>query len=458
MAAVLKLVHGATTLNFQDTSGWYLEEGGWIPKIPDVADDEPPNPVEEVITLYLKGTNHDDVATNIQAVDDMRVLARKYQRDPTLSDPVYLHAKLDNETGERRAVVKRISSRWLSPHYSGEMIDSQPRIRLAIEREMWETTIATTGPGPIEPRSAAVITYDYTSVVGVGGDAAGRINHFQIISASNTLDRFWVAVRSEDRRGATGISNFITTWECEDGTLGTDAALAADATASPGGGGNTKITITPGTATWEERLSLKVSDVTANTSDQFGWFQRLLRMQVSADMWEVRLKIGYANWVDADFVEGPIVEIDNTNWDWYEMGVKPLPLRNLHALPTSVLADSYEDNYEVQIWARRTGVAGTLDLDCIAPLPVGEAYLRIENANVGSTEIVDVGVSAGGDWDAASAEGRRVQAEAYNWFLPPGNGNMYLVYAQSDQSVFTNQMTCDLSTYWKRYHSLRGSA
>jgi len=165
---------------------------------------------------------------------------------------------------------------------------------------------------------------------------------------------------------------------------------------------------------------------------------------------------------DADFVAGPKVEV-GTSWNYYEMGIAPIPLRDLQVLPLAVHAAAYEAGYTLQIWGRRTSGAGSLDLDCVCPVPVDEGFLSDE-----------VEVIAGNVWAVAESPigrvGRVVAYTSYyhvgapksfcNFGLPPGDGRMIVVYQRPASSVLMDQVTLNDGNgglYYCQWYNLRGS-
>lgn len=547
-------------------SGWSLvippDGTGYIPKVADIVHGRAPLPVNDVMELECLAQNQDHLAAEMVWLKKLASYADSYIRDRTEQHPVWLHASLDAETGERRALVRKIKIEQGTQHYGpgakGNIISAKAFVQLGIERGgAWERTATRDLPvatpaalgfdsGSTEPTvgetvtgnasgwtgllsgyhvvsgtwgggnaagalyfsdtdgafqnnealngsisgndfatadgvrmGAASLVYDYTqagSAVAahdIVGDALARIQFLNIapVSVGDEISRLWIGIRSVKKHKATGLSNFITIWECEAGTLGTDAALAADATASPGVVGNTKVTITPGTATWAKRLSIDLQDVTANFEDNFGRFLWLLRTKVSAGKWDVQLRFGYGTMAAADLIQGPILSISSTSWNTLEMDESIIPLRDLHSFPLSVLPGS-ENFCQVQIWARRTSGAGTLDLDCLKPIPVDEGWLK----SSGFTMTV---VALGADqWyfgespeqarqcltygltGAISAFKYFAALEAPNFRLPPGDGRMVIVHARASSSVLADRIglnSSDVGKYYESWYTLRGT-
>ena len=466
MAVVFKFRRDTTDLSLLAGAGSGWRAGTWNAKVGVPVHGRRPLPVTEAIDCLVDRGSHNDLGTSMQAMDDVREGAARYMADRQEQYPVWLHVKMNNETGERRALVREIAMEWLSAQVdmANEAGVNDARVRLKVEREgVWEGT-ATVAMPAATPTAAASVFYDYTASPGadVVGDRAARIAHFGFTVPSGAIGKIWVGVRSANKHGT--VTNFVNIWECEDtdGTLGTDAGRTTDSTASPGGGGNTKVRVTPGTATWAKRLTVDLADYTANRSDQFGMFLWLLRCAATTGTWEVQVRWGYQGMADADFVAGPRVEV-GTSWNYYEMGIAPIPLRDLQVLPLAVHAAAYEAGYTLQIWGRRTDGAGSLDLDCVCPVPVDEGFLSDE-----------VEVIAGNVWAVAESPigrvGRVVAYTSYyhvgapksfcNFGLPPGDGRMIVVYQRPASSVLTDQITLNDGNgglYYCQWYNLRGS-
>lgn len=449
-------------------NGWRLQS--WKAQSGFPVPGQRAQPVVERLTMLCDAGSHNALAGYFQTLDQARRWAPAYIADPTVSDvgdydKVWLHVKMDNESGERRALVRAIGMKWLSNQIASAdgAPESRVRVQLDIEREpWWEALSATSWLGQSEASGACVV-YDYTNsgASPVVGDVPARIRHMTIRSdaTGSRVGRLWIGLRSEDKHNT--LDDFEPIWECEDGTPGTDAALAADATASPTGGGNTKVTVTPGTATWAKRLTITLGDVTSADYNNLGFYLWLLRYKLSAgsSTWDAQLRFGYSGMADDDFVRGDIVELDNSSWDYIEMEAKMLPVRG--RFYTAVL----EVGNTVQIWARRTSGGANLDLDCLVPLTVDEGWLKIEDVDLaaGSVENLSVSEHPDGFLQAREWDTSGILAVATlggdNFRLPVGDGRMYVVYAGPTDSDLTTGGISFLSGsgFVERWANLRGA-
>lgn len=476
MAIMLKFVRGATELSLQDsTSGAQLARG-WYPNVQLPQPGGAPAPVRESLPVMVAGSSQDDMAMHIQALHEMQVWAALYMSDRMEQTPVWLHAQLNTETNARRALVTGIEITYDSGWYDPEAASFRQTLMLNVTRGPWEATAALTSNGVLAEDSWACLVMDYTASPGadVTGDIPARITKFELatqwdIDISEQYDRFWIGLRSARRHA--DLDWFSPIWECEatGGTLGTDALRVGDATASPKlPAGDTAVQVSGATVTaWANRLTLELGDITSDWEAQYGRFLALLRAKVSAGKWEVKLKFAYANGVMAG--EGPTVEVDETlGWNWYEMGQHSIPQRDLHALPVSLIAASAEEKYQVQVWARRTSGSGTLDLDCIVQLPIDEGYAVVKGADMDYTvdnanaAYLNIGCAPEDTFQAVALIPDTPSLQAVpqlsvnNFYLQPGDGRAYIVYAGPDLSDIYDKISG--SVQWvPRWLSLRGA-
>lgn len=475
MAVVFKLRRDSTDVNLLagENKGWRTT--AWNPKAATPMEGRDPPPVVERVDLVCHATSDDNLAAHLQALDDMRMRADRYIRDRTEEDAVWLHVKMDGETGERRALVRRIDMEWLSPEVDikGYPADHSANVRLAIERAPWWERNQARSMADGSEQAGASIVYDPTgggSPHDIVGDVPARIRRLTVRSDATgaPLYGLWMGMRSAPKHGT--LANFINIWELEvaGATPGTDAARATDATASPGGGGDTKVTVTPGTETWEKRWTIELQDVTANEQDNFGDFLWLLRYKLSegSSKWEVQLRFGYSGMADDDFVRGPIKEVSNSSWYYVLGGRHPVPIRDFHAITLSDYGDATDKTFAIQIWARRTSGEANLDLDCLCPLPIDEGWLKCWG--------FDIPAATDGFWVFGESPEGGVQALAYssgsfthiaslaahNFRLPVGDCRIICIYAgPTDHSISTGIyiMPAGGFDYYERWANLRGS-
>ena len=322
-------------------------------------------------------------------------------------------------------------------------------------------------------------TYDYTANGGadVVGDVPARLAPLTIKQYDSSdprapvdIETLWVGVRSENAH--PGLSSFAPVWECETGVAGVSTAGAVDTEASgyTGATGITTMRVTPGSADWQSRLTIK----NAAGAPNFGDYLWLLRSRVSAGTYEVKMR-----WASSSeqYAEGPIVEVANTKYLWKEMGIAAIPLANRKAFDTGIFPNQTtpHEDYYVDIWARRTAGTGTFDMDCLGLVPYDEALMVLDDVNwpttknAGTATYVVAAESPRGDWQAASVDGTKTIYEtptlSGGMALPPGDGRLVIFVngtAEAKLSPFfgfqsDSAAVLSSSQYYPRWLSLRGA-
>lgn len=482
MALVHKLYDGTNTIDLTASTGLKCLQG-FLPKtaMPTGDGSIPPYIVEE-IPVRVVNTTADNMAADLQKLALLAKRAAEYWVDQTQTTPVWYHQQQTAETGERRALVKSIALQFTDP--VGDYLSVAPAIAsgrsavLFVERHpYWESTSEVT-MNSNTPTAGACVVYDY-STTDVVGDVGARINllSFEADNSPNELDRLWIGVRGESKRTCNS-ANLVRIWECEDGTNNaseTGISDEVDATAS----GGDYVLVDETDLQWDDTfqlvLNLKLSDVLGglDETDQFGDFLWLLRAKVaSASTWEVAVAFGYSGMDTGDMVESEYITVDNTNWDFYEIGTAPIPLRNLQAIGTTRVGASYEGNYNLQVWARRTSghaEGDDLCLDCFCTIPIDEGFCYIEGADLSWSLSWGVFATSPKDdhecithYTSVFREMPSPRTKAF--YLPPGDGRMYVCYARSDQSVLADTVgfnahngNSNTGKYTARWTSLRGA-
>jgi len=261
------------------------------------------------------------------------------------------------------------------------------------------------------------------------------------------LYTFWLGIRSEDKHGSDGISHFEPVWDCEDGDnlSGGDCSDVADSYAHGGYKVNCSFAAASG---WHERMRLRVTQVNAWEYAQAGRFKMLLRCKVVGSGTEVEV-YAKSGWVLSDNKhKQDIVTIDNTLYLYQEIGVLQIPY----------LA---ADNYGVELWARRTAGSGSLDMDCIVMIPIDEAFISFEGANVlYAADQVKIRVMEKDSIKVYKHQASGIDAElpfsVANWQLPRGD-SMFVVAAQRETSQGINDNFALEIAALPRWLSLRGN-
>jgi hypothetical protein len=473
MAVTLQLTDGTTTVNLANSTGPELE-ANYLPVFATPPGDGtiPPD-ITEAVPVYLNigtaPTTGDNLAATMQDISRLAEQAAFYTANKHQT-PVWFHRKLDTESGAIRFLVKSIT---FTPNAQfGGVFDEGPCLvsgrlgALSITHHPYgerTSSVAASGTDSVSVLGGVV---NYTDVVG-DVDARPYYIHVDDMGGGNTYYQFWIGFRS-DLRAAGDASLVNPVWETEAGTPGTDAAVAADATASPGGGGNTKTRVTFATQTdWFNRSTIVMSDETANEGNQTGSFVVLLRAMVNTGTAQIKLRqLGVTAGV---YKDGPVVDVADTAWNLYNLGVVEFPIRDLHAIPTALFADSYDQTDRLQIWGRVKPGAATptqTDLDCLVLIPCDEylIHARTVVAAGGTTPNGDslyVCVSpedivAAANVDATSNYfNNEAPVDAMGAGVPVGDGRAFICIAQSDGGAaptFSNTVDVELSTYPRWVH------
>jgi hypothetical protein len=473
----LKLGDSGNLLNLNSSStGFRLVENGWDPVVATPVHMSDPPPVLETINLLLSYPIPDVIATSMQTLHEMQVLADRYINDPTQEDPVWLHAQMDGETNERRALVRSITMQYKPQWFgAGESTINIPLVITVVREPYWESLTARDLPDHAEGSGSAAIVYDYTaagdvvSAHNIVGDVGARVVYWDM--KYDDTRYYWMGIRSANKHGSTGLSNFEEVWELEDGT-NLDAGDVADAVDASASGGN-RVTVSEVGTNWDDGnfhsvLVIQLDDVTANEEDNLGNFLWLLRSKIStgtSTTWEVQLTFGYSlGSAIPTIYSSNIVEIDNNSWQIEEMGHSSIGHRNIHAIRNDDVPYSDENNFAVGIQARRTAGTADLHLDCLMPIPVDEGFCYIKSA-AATDYRTTFGFAPDGVSDSVTltAAGKLTASNEFgpeNFRLPPGDGRVYIVTADQYKENALEQLAIndgDIGKYYECWLSLRGS-
>lgn len=446
MARVLKLMWGSEILDLLATEGAGWRATGWDTSVEIARYGERPGMIKEKIDAIVERSSHDTLAASVQAMGKMARLASMYARDRTTDEEVWLHAKMTNETGERRALVRSIEYEILTPTISatGYAKENQAKARVTIKRDDWEAIASyTANSGEVSTIGGTLAYSSYP------GDTRARLWRTALDgrSGSGILDTFWLGIRSEDKHGVNGITHFESVWDCEDGDnlSGGDCSDVADADAHGGTTVRCTFATNPG---WYKRWLLRVAQVSAYEQWQAGRYLMLLRCRVgSATTVELCAITG---WILSNSTRSQNIFTvdDETDYIYKEIGIIEIPVL-------------YPGNYGVGMWARRTAGSGYLYMDCIVMIPIDEAFCKLEDGILAySSDAIKMYVDARGVIDACQYDGVSPEYllpfSASNWSLPPGDG-LFVVAAQREALQDKDDtFTLEPSGY-PRYLSLRGN-
>lgn len=476
MTVILQITDGTTTVNLQNNTGPELQDN-YLPSFAvPTGDGTIPPDVTEAIPALVRITSDDNLASTLQDIWRLSEQARLYSANRHQT-PVWLKRKLDGESGgAAEGVQYLVKSLSFTPNAQfGGLFDVGPAItngRIGV--------IPVTHHPYGEAVSAATTTgTDNVSVIGgasdytdVTGDVPARMNYVHIddLAAARVYRQFWLGFRSDSRAGGDA-ANVASLWELEDGTpnAAADSAVATDATASPGGGGNTKVRCTFATdETWASRVSILMSDVTASYGNQIGSYVVLLRAMVDSGVAQVKLRSGSGAGAVL-YRQGPVVDIADTAWNLYNLGTVEWPTRSLHAAPTTLFAATYDQRDGMAIWARVKPGETTptqFDMDCLILVPADEYWIHVQSADVSATADELYTMAAPED----VAESVTIDGSS-NWIqttnpisvigegIPTGDGRLFIAVANDNDGTapaFGDDVDVEVS-YYPRWIGPRGA-
>ena len=432
-----------------NTNGFDLDYyDGWTQAVPQGLT---PGNLAETLNLIATGDDKDDLAANLQGLDDKLKQTEWYWDDPTERYGVWLRAQLTGESYARQALIRRGEGQPGESLY-GPYTDRgnvMRRYALALERlPWWEDTDIT-----YNSISGTSFGGGIAAACGtVHGDIPARCAYTMLNPTDINIDEFWMGFRNNTRFGV--IANFEPQWECEDGTV-----LIADTTA-----GATYMTTTFATdETMASRFYVQISDVTANYSDQRGQFIVLMRAQLSAGATTTRVRLldGYST-TASNLRRQDRVVIDSTEWKLYPLGTVQIP--PLAGLTTLDMFKSYR----LLIQAERTSGAGFLRCDSFILIPIGEGAIYVSNiqntTNDHRTEII---VSPDGNlsgWTLAESTATITNSISprpqgpYGYTLPVGSGfAIFTGQSATAHSSFAGvTFACGINMI-ERWRTLRGA-
>jgi len=411
--------------------------------------------VEEVITFHIPGVSHNDLASIVQNLDDFTEQASRHE-NPVERYSLWLRAKMDGETGERQAFIKKIKRdkvRVRSVFARHEYI--LPHVTLSLERmPYWERMdgIQLNDSPNISPAGGS---WSYGTIA---GDVPARINLIYFGTKNVGIPIFndvWCGFRTA-RFGT--LANFVPVWNCELGIL-------ENSTTSIAGGSNDLgaafARCTFGDTSLLPRVTLETATVTANYADQRGIYQVLLRARVgSGTVCRVRLLDGYN--LDLGYSafrvrNRVVVDRGDSAWDLYELGSVQIPS------PGRALHPGQEGSYGLRLEAERVSGTGNLEMDAFILIPEAEGFVGVKEARILTTSGRRAAVFETGD---GHVYGLSTLGTTYIYRnipafiregLPVGAGTLY-VAARGDANG--NSLSDDMyvrMNYTTRWITLRGS-
>ena len=463
MANVLKLVlendyiSGSESLDLI-AAPFDLATDGWRQK---VATDESEQP-DEVITLNIQDSSMNAIAAAIATLDKKIDQANRFHRDGAHFG-VWLHAKVDGETNERRALVmqaRRTEEVQVKSVFMRQGIALPDYVFAARRTAFWEALTV----GQLSDETMGVLGSRMV-FASIAGDQPARTPFvFFFSSGSSGLAEFWLGMRSDSKWGAA--ADFKPVWNLRNsGTLGTDTSTAVDSTAEDG---NKIVTTFATQAAMVARATMRVRDAVGTTPTgierkQRGRFMVLLRAYktVGGDVVNVRLGSGFD--ASGTFALQDRVTVDTTGWKLYLLGEVEIPsarvLQNTIALESTAMGTS-----SLQVQAERISGSGALHMDCLVLIPHDEGSIYVKNAVglSGADRTIYVLQSADGMMNGylVAADGTALESSTVQprtWGVPIGDGQV-IVAAQRVAGVSDKTDAFSIwMDYFTRYSSLRGA-
>lgn len=430
--------------------------------------------VTEAITLKLKGTSKDDLASIVQTIDAKIRQVQYWLDDPGVEKyQVWIRSQLDNESNPRQAMIISIHPPTAIRVYNPTEIQANyiGEYTLGIERTpFWESA------------STLMTEETHTNIGSVGGmtafsspvlgDVSARMVNLNIISNSGgsgdkIFDDFWIGVKT-DRFGTP--ANFVPVWSLASaGWKQTDVTSGAVSGsysgnaltctfAHVGAGDGTAYDLYP-------RAVIEIGDVMGgNYADQRGTYNVLLRAKLSNDTDTILARIAYG-YSEGGFIPSPVYRsravISGSFWLMYEVGTVKIP-------PGRTYDGFTLENFAIEVDAERSDPTFTanLILDCLVLIPTDDAFVRMttNKSHVTASVKLQCYQAADDTCHGYTATGSTVVSpvnfgDSSKWCMPYSSSAAQIVVAAQEWNLShtANRMNIGLR-YIQRYRTLRGAA
>lgn len=445
------------------TDGFNLAYDGWRQAVASDSDDR----VAEALTLRVRGTDPDDLASKLHGLDAMLDEVGRHD-EAAERYGVWLRVQIDDEANTRQALLTAASvgplALYASPASPGSFLR---RYRLALERmPWWESILRSQYYLPAVSCLGGMATYGT-----VYGNKPARIARTRIYGSTadgpeagdEGLFEFWLGFRT-DRFGDQ--TNFVPVWdlgEASDSTGVNDTASVADATAY----GGYKWQCSFGTETLLERVRATLQAQTSDYSDQRGEFAVLLRAKVGAStVCQVQLRDGFV--YSSALRAHQRVTISSANWFLYPLGTVRIPPSH------GVIGAGSLRFYGFELFASRTSGSNNLDIDCLVLIPTAEGSLHVDisplqgvsNGGVkyilGDTRPIVVHMFPDGDsdgwWYTSNNPWATVAVEPSAYAMPVASTGRIILAGQRETEGHDLDDYVDVDLYAnRRYRTLRGT-
>ena len=331
----------------------------------------------ETITVDIVGTSRDDLFVKLRALYRMIENARSWVQTPNRINPSYLSYKPDSTTNPAYCIL--LGGRVDPPGTDatilqgaggeGEQLsNTMTGIVITIEREsFWRDNVPSYNDSFLTTINST--TYDNPWAKLTLSSVAGDVPSPTLLSVTNlfssNLNIFWAGYSSQTKKGTGYNSAGVVEAEANPygDAFGTDTSAIADATASPGGGGNNKVQCTFATATDTERLKSYVTP-------GFGTFRVFLRCKLTAAGTVTMYLKSSSMAVGATKLSYAPVTITHTAWRIVDMGLVSIPNA------PQLIRETTNPEYVLYVSALRSAGACSLDIDFLFLLPIDEGIVQ----------------------------------------------------------------------------------
>lgn len=359
MALLMRLTDGVISYDLDDGTLRFIPDSWRILPTGDGL-------VTETMTLVAPGTTTDaNIITAAQTITELAGRVEAYFNNRFKDNPVRYIYNATNED-QKDAVVHEIILTPISKGtYTPLLGQGSAFFDLTIVRdELFEDVNYTEGPAATQVSTLG----GHVDISAIDGSAAGRMRSMGVLnddSGAGTVSNVWMGLRAANE----GTTSFESLWECEDGTAGTDHALATSANASPSAGSNNYVVINFATPSLARRMYISVDDVIGDTNfDHFlGRYLVLCRcMLSSAGTVDLQMRTGYTGTAQADLTKAETIPITNTSYEFVELGEISIPPFGYKFQSLTLDLMRY---YAIHIYAERISGTPSLYLDCLVLIP-----------------------------------------------------------------------------------------
>lgn len=410
-------------------------------------------PVMESFQLVGAGTSS-QLRAEIRRLQDAIEGARKYRTDPLEDETWWWEVNAAGEPARRSLIYRGSLQPAAEPTVDPFLRRPSMKWQVALERHPFFEPLTGSSLSTLA-RSTTGGVYRYS---GIPGAVPARISELVLHAPVDEMDiatTVWLGFRPK----YDGTADFEPVWPLAEGTEGTDATVAADATAYSG----ERVTVSFATAAgWAQRVALRLYAVSGyhsppwtgnNITHYRGRYLVLGRVKLSAANTAVGLRLkGKGQSPGGDQF------ITNTVWRLVPLGYVQIPAWGGF---DPGLNWGHYSTWEVAVHAKRVEGAGSLYLDCLILIPQPHA-VTVQGTTLGGAAPYDVRVLtlpddrrvAFGYWEAAESAGETLTFSAPSLYIPPGDGVMVVAADYATGHVLDGTLSVS-ATYYPRWKSYR---